>query len=262
MMRGHTEAAWTCLEHGQRREALSGRYARLSRGHTYETYFGPIHAMRGRATAADKALESYRALIVDTPTDRFRWAQYLAQKILSLVEVDGDSDRIDAAIADHKSFALRPNKIPLHLRHAYVAIAYARLGQLKQAMMEKSDSSVRQRQVGEAIRDLKRAAKHPTLRAHRRVAEAIQNEILGKVDAAERDLHEAEALAERTKNVWVAFEALLVRAAIAERRAQPRDADSCLRSARQLAIHHRWPCRLRRCETISEHVLSMRKLKS
>jgi len=233
------------VRRGLERVAASGSRSALTRGHTYRCYAGPLLAQLGRGGEGEQHLDEFRtdleAVRPGHCPDRWRWGQYLGHRALCLFFQGKLGAEFERVLAAHRTLDIKPNVLPLQLKHFYVAQAYGRLRQLE--AVDAADAAARRRALAScrsALGELRRAGAHPTLRAHRLLAEALYWYARGRRRRADTRLAQAEGLAEHIDAPWVCFEVLRQRARVelaeGAQDAARRYAEQCHR----LALAHGW----------------------
>jgi len=236
LMRGYVQEGAKWLALGLGRAALTP--SDLTEGHTYRCYAGPVHAMLGQEDVGRGHLDAFAELIERSPPDRWRSGQHLAHRMLFLVISGETGESFEAAAAQFSKLGLAPSRTPLQLRQAWVAMAYARLRELEAGRGSPGA-------VDDSLRQLWKAANHPTLKAHYYVVQGGSLALAERYDAADQALNQATQLAAKTDNPWVEYE-------VALRRSQMRAAQGLVDASKrqvqiacQLARSHGWARRVR-----------------
>jgi serine/threonine protein kinase/tetratricopeptide (TPR) repeat protein len=216
MMRGKPNDGWHWIQAGLERAAVDGIKSRAAEGHTYRCYAGPLLAMLGRATEGARHLDVYDDFLKERGEHRWRRGQWLAHRVFFLVLRGEPSDELEERVEAFRALRFSPRRLPLQIRHFYVAQAMLRVRQLIDATPDTRVAA--QRRWHEAERDLARAADHPTLRAHLCAAQAkVAVHESAFVDATKR-LDEAAQIADETSNAWIASEVRDLRVEVERRR--------------------------------------------
>lgn len=204
--RAHEGLEWTTR--GLERTAIDRGARRLTEGHTYRCYAATLLALLGRAAEGRQHLEEFaRSIRVE---DRWRRAQWLAHSALFFAEVGGEPEELEDVLRDFSSLRLSVRRLPIQIRHVFIAQAMIRLAQV-----DGSPASILRWKKARAM--LAAAATHPTLRAHLAVLDAAWYAYRGKSKASARALGEAERLAEATGNELVRWDVARQRALVARR---------------------------------------------
>jgi eukaryotic-like serine/threonine-protein kinase len=248
MMRGHVAEAWIWAEQGIRKADQAMGESDFVHGHTIRCYAGPVLAILGRASEGAEHLARYRALIEKTPGYRWRWAQYLANRALYLLEKGELGTAFEEAVAENRKLRLRPNVVPMHLRHFWAAQAYARLEQCCSA--SPADRPATLEPLALALDELSQAAgRHPTLGCHHLVVRAAWQGLAGRNTAAFKLFNQAEQLARAIDSPWCRYEVARHRARLLARGSESVAAVHEARFAQSLAAESGWPDRARRIQT-------------
>ncbi len=207
MMRGRAREAVDAVEQGLARAALDDSL--LTEGHTYRCYAGPSMAMLGRDEEGGRHLSEFRAHMDATPPDRWRTAQWAAHYLLFSAEIGERAPEVEEAVTRFDALGLHAKRVPLVIRHYYVALARWALTDIADGV---PDAMAK---LDRALGLLRACASHPTLEAHLRMLEARRAVVRQEPARAEQALDAALALAESSDNDWIRWEALLVRARLA-----------------------------------------------
>lgn len=185
LLRGHVREALRWIVIGnQRAEAAKGTKLGAF-GHTYRCYGATLLAMVGREAEADRLLADFAATLGDHGVDRWRRAQWLAHSALFYAET-GRFEDFERVAGWWKGTRLKPGTCPLQTRHFYLAQAMVRLAQI-------GGGRLAEKRWQRALADLRKAAKHPTYRAHLKALEAAWHAHSGREEAWSAALAEAEA---------------------------------------------------------------------
>jgi serine/threonine protein kinase len=254
MMRGYAAEAWEAIARGLSRAALTTEDSRAAQGHTYRCYAGPTLAMIGRAEEGGDHLRRYEALMDESPDDKWRSSQYLAHRMLFLVESGEIGAPFEETFAAWSKLRASPKRLPQVMKHAFVACADARMRQLERAGPGSRAAAAERAEL--ALRDLSRAASHPTLVAHHLALTGWLERWHGRLDRAQSALDRAEALARRHDGPWVLYRIARERARLALARGDLERARAQHHAARALAEQHGWTGRLKDLAALAEDVAS------
>jgi hypothetical protein len=233
LMRGYAREAWRWTERGLQRVALTG--GRAAEGHTFRCYAGPELAMLGQSEAGRVHLDAFGRLLDELGFDPWRTPQHLAHILLWHLHAGDLGAAFEETAEAWQRVGVSPKTVPQQMRHAYIAIAYARLAQVT-----RTEGRARRRAVRRARRalvDLRTTAGHPTLTAHLRVAEATFARLQGRRAAAMAALDDASAIAKNSDNPWVQY---LVANERAEAAGSTREANERRAEAEALRQKHGW----------------------
>lgn len=250
MMRGRSAEGSAVIERTLRIETAGGQLEEGA-GHSYRFYAAPLLARQGRID------EGYRH--VEHPSDDthgWRNAQLLAHTILYLVEVEDVGPSFDDFVRRYLSLDLEASRIPITLRHGFVAIAYGLLLQIETAVG--GDRDVRIDQLREILKKVKTSARGiPLLVGHHALLEARYYNLVGKSDRARVLLDKAEEVAVASDNEWVLYEVAMERARFVSARGDRMSARKHLARAKAIADERGWPqCSRRSARMLAQVALS------
>ena len=166
-------------------------------------------AMLGRDTDALDLLGEIRSVLIKEPFNRDSWGSYLTFAVWVAVE-QSKFEHFEAAIDDLRRVDIRPRRMWPIMRPLFAFVAQGRLAQCLAA--PEHERAERLRAARAAIRDLRRAASTPLLRAHYEIASAAYRQLTGEPRAALRRLDRAEQIARWQDAPVLQYEIARVRA--------------------------------------------------
>jgi hypothetical protein len=219
LMRGKAELGWRWVLRGIERTAIDGAESRLTKGHTYLCYAGPLLARLGRPDEGRRRLLEFRALLGDGRWDSdesrrepWRRGQWLAHWTLFHAIIGDVGEEFEWAVQAFHAFRFPPRTLTIVLRQFYVGYAWGRLLQLDRA--KSADRERANTRWLEARTALESTASHPTLRAHLAVLDAKYEVLQGAPQRALQHILEAERLGHADDNVWVLDETEKLRSSL------------------------------------------------
>jgi len=256
LMRGRASEGWTIIEQTLKVEAAGGQLNPV-RGHSYRSYAGPLLGMLGRIEEGQAHMKERSREEFDEDT-RFRRSQQLSHTMLLQVEADDVGAAFDENMRQVHALRLNAKRLPVTMRHAYIAMAYGVRRKIELAGPGERDALIET--FRRTLKKVKASSKGlPVLLAHRALLEASYHNILGKADTARRLLIEAEDLARATENDWVLYEILLERARYARAHGNRESARKRFERAQQIAVEREWAVRAQRCAGAVAELLSAAK---
>lgn len=240
MMRGYAERGWGAIADGLERVRADSR-SKLTEGHTYRCYAGPLLAQLGRAEQGAAHLDRFKQFLDTTPPEPWRTASYWSHRILFCALV-ADDEGLEQALAVHAGLPLAPGRARLQLRQAYVGQAMARVRQIEESSDATRPAALKR--ATKALADLKKAGAHPSLRAHYHVLAARLHRIREDRREAAAELVLAAALAEAHDSPWVLYEVAMERARLALVAGRDQESSGQLAVAARLAATNGWKPRL------------------
>jgi diguanylate cyclase (GGDEF)-like protein len=195
-------------------------------------------AVIGEHQRGRRFLDSYQTIIEKTPTEGWRWAQFLAHRAWFLVETDPHCAELDEVCAAFDALDQRPNRIALQVRHFYLARARGWLERLRD--LRGRDAAETRGELDTALRQLARSASHPALRCHTLVLEASILQHDGRWRRAARMIERAQQLAARHNNLMCLHELHLLRAAHFDQEGLKPSARREAASAYAIAVENGW----------------------
>ncbi|NOZ85198.1 MAG: GAF domain-containing protein, partial [Deltaproteobacteria bacterium] len=242
LLRGYFKEAWSWIERQLPRLWFTVGEVRAKQGNPWA---GTVLAALGRTTEGIEYQDNMLALCEQAPrTERYRWAEMLAYRVMFLLEQGETGDAVDRAIEEHRKLGLTPMLTAFHLRGFYVFQAYTRMEQVMR--LEADERYPKVKLLKTALRELKRACTIPSMRAHALVIRAALHRFEGHHGAAGRLLDRADRFSRDIDSPWVNFEVARQRAYLlheqGKRKASLREA----RKALELALDHGWVYRTRR----------------
>lgn len=239
MTRGYAERGWQMIAGGLER-VRAGSHSKLTEGHTYRCYAGPLLAQLGQIEQGAAHLDRFEHFLSATPYEPWRMASYLSHRILFCALL-ADDVTLERALQAHAALRLKPSQARLQLRHVYIGQALARVRQLEAASgSDRRTRAAAERRCEKALDDLKEAGTHPALRAHYHALLARVHRLHQRPDEAVAALAQAEAVALAHDNPWVLYEVAMERARAHVAAGHARDASAQLEIAARLASAHRW----------------------
>jgi eukaryotic-like serine/threonine-protein kinase len=237
--RGDAREALAWYERGNARMAGGGQ----ANGNTFAAVGISVLALLGRALDAAAQLESVRETLEAGPSTVTQRCNLAAAATVAAVEQGELGEPFERAIADWQRAGAPLNAMWLPQRSFYVWQAYGRLAQCLAATGERRGE--RLRAAERALRELRRAADLPLLRAHHHVARASYLQLRGDQPACLKQLEQTERLAWRLDAPLVIYEVARVRARALRELGHAADAQRQARFALQLALEQGWEYRAR-----------------
>lgn len=233
LQRGHSSAAWSVVAHALARSDRK----EVESGHPLPCTAAATLAMAGQLAEAKRWLERAAIPVEGERVERWRAAAALESQVLILLEQGELGPQLEEALARHRALGFRPRWTPFHLRLFWVLQAQARLQQISRGgSIELAEA---------ALRELRRAANTPVLKAHAAVVEAGIAVARGKGRRAWKLLDRVESRARRIDAPWVRFEAIRIRARLLEAEGEHEAALREARLAHSLALDLGWMGRAR-----------------
>ena len=177
--------------------------------------------MLGRDRDAAQQLSAVRA-VLHQPHNRDSWRNYIAVALWATVE-QGQLDEFEGVLAELRRLRPTPRRVWPIMRTIWVFVAQGRLAQCMAAPDEEREA--RFAAAHAAIRDLRRAASTPFLRAHYLISAGTYQQLTGDNVGALRQLSQAERFARGQDAPVLEYEIARVRLAPCGRSAtRPRPA--------------------------------------
>ena len=242
LLRGYFKDAWAWIERQLPRLWFTVGEVRAKQGNPWA---GSVLAGLGRTTEGLEYERNMFALCEEAPrTERYRWGEMLAYRVLFHLEQGEIGEVVNDAIAEHRTLGLSPLLTAFHLRGFFVFQAYARMEQAMAA--EAGDRFPHVKRLRRALAELERATMIPSMRAHALVIAAALRRLQGRLGPARHLLERAERFARDIDSAWVLYEVARQRAhllhQLGKRAASQREA----RIALGHAIEHGWIYRARK----------------
>jgi len=236
----HIDLAWNLMMRGYCREALAFVEAALARAQpgsgesrNLEIKAAALLATLGRTREALDGVTSLKGAALESAD----WAGfgYFSYVVMVLLEVGELGEPLEDALRECRVRASSRRRMAFHGRHFFVLQAYARL---EQCMAEASSRNIRR--LSEALAELRKVSRHPTMRAHYLVARAAWERLEGRPRPALRQLLAAEEAVLESDNLWAQFE---LRRQLAHTLSVLENHEAALREARdayRLAVAQGW----------------------
>ncbi len=238
-MEGHTTEAQAWYE----RVKASANQVEPGPSHHLSLILVPIQAITGRGDEAQRQLESARDVLPNTPDKRERLVAYLMHALVSAVEQGHLGERFEELVRSVETMRLSARNTWPPQHQIWACIAYGRLMQTQVA--PESERLACLSRARDAVRQLRRAATTPLLKAHRLVIEAYLAQLSGDPARALRLLERAERRARRVDAPVLYFEISRVQARALHAIGSTSRAHQHARLALQLAVDGGWHTRAR-----------------
>ena len=203
----------------------------------------PIRAITGRGDEAERQLESAREVLANTPDKREQRVAYLMQALVSAVEQGHLGERFEDLVRSVETMRLSARNTWPPQHQIWASIAYGRLMQARVAPESERPACLGRARV--AVRQQRRAATTPLLKAHRLIAEAYLALLDGDPGEALRLLERAERRARRVDAPVLYFEISRVQARALHAIGNTSRARQHARLALQVANDGGWDTRAR-----------------
>jgi diguanylate cyclase (GGDEF)-like protein len=203
---GHTAEAQAWYE----RVKTSANQVQPGSSHLLTLIPVSIRAITGRGDEAQRQLAAAREVLVDTPDNREQLVTYLMHALVSAVEQGHLGERFEELVRSVESMRLSArNTWPPH-HQIWASIAYGRLMQTQVSPEPERPACLHR--AGVAVRQLRRTATTPLMKAHRMIIEAYFALLSGHPARALRLLERAERRAVQVDAPVLYFEISRVRA--------------------------------------------------
>ena len=183
----------------------------LARSHIRFLLAGVIgRAMLGRGGEVAAQLHAVRSVLAEQPDNRQIQISYTANAVIAAVEQDQLGNEFETLAAEVRRLHLSPRRMwPLE-RALWASLAQGRLAQCLAASDEERPARLVTARL--AIRQLRRAATTPFLRAHYVIAQAAYDQLTGEHHGALRRLDRAERIVRELDAPILLYEIARVRA--------------------------------------------------
>jgi eukaryotic-like serine/threonine-protein kinase len=214
-----------------------------ARGHPLPAAEVVSQAMLDHGEDAANALRAVRGFLAEQPDNRDARITYIVVALMAAVEQNQLGAEFETVAAAVRDLRLSPRRVwPAH-RMLWVSIAQGRLAQAVAASDE--ERPARLAAARKAIRELRRAASIPLIRAHHLILQAAYRQLTGDHHGALRWLARAGRIAQGLDAPILEYEIARVRAQALRSLGHSAEAHRQARHALLLATEHEWAHRVR-----------------
>jgi diguanylate cyclase (GGDEF)-like protein len=202
-----------------------------------------VAALAGRPAEASRLLELCRAALGATPDNIWQRLTLAVAAAGVAVEQGEVGDVLDAAVADFRALGHQPRQLLTGQRAFWVYQAFGRLAQVAAAPPDRREQALAA--ADRAVRELRRAAAGPVLRAYHAVSLASLDQLRGDHRRALRRLYRVAARASGLDLPLLEYEMARIRARALTGLGHRADAARQAAVALGLAIDFGWQARAR-----------------
>ena len=148
-----------------------------ARSHTFSVAGAAGWAMLGRSEDTAAQLRAARDVLADQPDNRDAWMTYIVAALMAAVEQSQLGEEFESVVAEMERIRPSPRRAWQTWRFMWVYLAQGRLAQCMAA--SEQERPARLAAARKAIRELRRAASMPIIRAHYLILQAAYRQLTG-----------------------------------------------------------------------------------